>query len=70
MGTKKKTVIIAAAAGAAVICAGLFGIYKYFVTPERVVALSLMNAYERLDLSLIHICPFRITFRAPDRDLL
>ena len=49
MGTKKKTVIIAAAAGAAVICAGLFGIYKYFVTPERVVALSLMNTYEKLD---------------------
>lgn len=55
MGTKKKTVIIAAAAGAAVICAGLFGIYKYFVTPERVVALSLMNAYERLDGAFDHI---------------
>lgn len=55
MGTKKKTVIISAAAGAVVICAGLFGIYKHFVTPERVVALSLMNTYEELDGALDHI---------------
>ncbi|MGM9936890.1 MAG: hypothetical protein ACI38A_06060, partial [Candidatus Ornithomonoglobus sp.] len=44
MITKKATIIISICAGAAVIAGGLFGIYKHFVTPDKIVALSLINA--------------------------
>ena len=54
MGTKKRIIIVFVVVGAAVICGGLFGIYKYFVTPERVIALSLMNVSEKLDSVFDH----------------
>ncbi len=44
MISKKTTVIISVCAGAAIIAGGLFGVYKRFVTPDKIVALSLINA--------------------------
>ncbi|MGN1115913.1 MAG: hypothetical protein ACI4TH_05050 [Candidatus Ornithomonoglobus sp.] len=44
MISKKATAAIAVCAGAVIIAGGLFGIYKHFVTPDKIVALSLINA--------------------------
>ena len=43
---KAKIAILSAAVGAAAAAAALFGIYKYFVTPQRVVLLSAANMIE------------------------
>ncbi|MGN0164141.1 MAG: hypothetical protein ACI4EA_11275 [Candidatus Ornithomonoglobus sp.] len=44
MISKKATIIISVCAGAALIAGGMYGIYRHFVTPEKIVALSLINA--------------------------
>ncbi len=55
MSSKVRIIIISAAAGAAVVSAGIFGIYKYFVTPERVVLLSALDIRDELDSALGYI---------------
>lgn len=52
MISKKTTAIIAVCAGAAVVAAGLFGIYRHYVTPGRIVALSLIDAKKNAERSL------------------
>ena len=52
MISKKTTVIIAVCAAAAVIAGGMYGIYRHFVTPDRIVALSIINAVNDAEKSL------------------
>lgn len=55
MASKKVIAIVSAAAGIVVVGAGLFGIYRHFVTPERVIALSVMNLHEAFDEAFDYI---------------
>lgn len=55
MSSRTKIIIISAAAGAAAVGAGIFGVYKYFVTPDRVVLLSMLNTREELDSAFEYI---------------
>lgn len=52
MISRKATVLISVLAGAAVIAGGMFGVYRYFVTPDRMVGLSLINAGKALEKSM------------------
>ena len=49
MSKLKKIIIVSVCAAVAVIAAGLFGIYKYFVTPDRILQLTLINAKEDIE---------------------
>lgn len=55
MSSRLKTVIICICAAVAVIAAALFGIYKYFVTPQRIVLLSLMDVKDELEESFSYL---------------
>lgn len=55
MSSRLKTVIICLCAAAVVIAGALFGIYKYFVTPQRMVLLSLMDVKEELEESFSYL---------------
>lgn len=55
MSSRLKTVIICICAAAVVIAGALFGIYKYFVTPQRMVLLSLMDVKEELGESFSYL---------------
>lgn len=52
MISKKGTVIVSVCAGLTVLAVGMFGIYKHFVTPERIVALTMINAAKDAEKSL------------------
>lgn len=43
MSSKLKTILMIICASILVIGAGLFGVYKYFVTPDKLVMLSMLN---------------------------
>ena len=55
MASKKVIAIASAAAGVVVVGVGMFGIYRHFVTPERVIALSVMNLREAFDEAFDYI---------------
>lgn len=55
MNKTLKTILITAGISALIIGSGLFGVYKYFVTPNRIVMLSLLNMRSDIEKSFNYI---------------
>lgn len=55
MNKTVKTILITALISVLVICSGIFGIYKYFVTPNRILMLSIINMRSDLTRSFNYI---------------
>lgn len=55
MSSRLKALCIGLLAGIIVIAGVLFGVYKYFVTPQRIVLLSLMDVKEEIENSFSYM---------------
>lgn len=55
MNKTLKTILIAVGVSALIIGSGLFGVYKYFVTPNRTLMLSLLNMRSDIEKSFNYI---------------